>query len=243
MKELKLEVWDLSQLLTSLQKRLNAVQGITTEQAAIKTKKVVPITTPAKNLPPLGALSKKYESGKSGPATVSTGLGDPGGVSYGTYQLSSKTGTCARFVKKMKYTTYFKGTRPGTPSFSKNWRYLANHDEGGTFAQAQHQFIKETHFDPVRKHANKYGITKNQAVNQVLWSISVQHGRAKSIVTAAAKGKGDGFRNHAPSMISALYDARKAYVRRIKLPANTRKSLLNRYTREKKDALIMLEGL
>src|SRR5262249_46471025 len=43
-------------------------------------------------LPPLGSLSEKYESGGRGPGTVSTGKGDLGGVSYGTYQLSSKVG-------------------------------------------------------------------------------------------------------------------------------------------------------
>ncbi|HKG81488.1 MAG TPA: LysM domain-containing protein, partial [Pyrinomonadaceae bacterium] len=37
----------------------------------------------------LGALSAKYETGGRGPGTVSTGAGDFGGVSYGSYQMAS----------------------------------------------------------------------------------------------------------------------------------------------------------
>lgn len=33
----------------------------------------------------LGALSERYESGGRGAGTVSTGRGDPGGVSYGLF--------------------------------------------------------------------------------------------------------------------------------------------------------------
>jgi len=46
----------------------------------------------------LGALSAEFESGGRGPGTVSSGKGDPGGVSYGIYQLSSKAGTVAGFL-------------------------------------------------------------------------------------------------------------------------------------------------
>ena len=48
----------------------------------------------------LGHLSEKYESSGRGPATVSTGEGDPGGVSYGSYQLASKIGRADEFVKR-----------------------------------------------------------------------------------------------------------------------------------------------
>ena len=38
----------------------------------------------------LGSLSSKYETGGRGPGTVSSGVGDAGGVSYGSYQMTSK---------------------------------------------------------------------------------------------------------------------------------------------------------
>src|SRR5947207_15260265 len=80
--------------------------------------------------PPLGKLSEKYESGARGPATVSTGVGDPGGVSYGTYQLSSKVGRADAFVKKY-YPTEFEGLKAGTDDFTKKWKSLAASDPGG----------------------------------------------------------------------------------------------------------------
>lgn len=39
----------------------------------------------------LGTLSSRYETGGRGSLTVSGGAGDAGGVSYGTYQMTSKT--------------------------------------------------------------------------------------------------------------------------------------------------------
>ncbi len=38
----------------------------------------------------LGKTSKQYESGNNGPGTISTGKGDNGGMSYGTYQIETK---------------------------------------------------------------------------------------------------------------------------------------------------------
>jgi hypothetical protein len=37
----------------------------------------------------LGSVSERYESSGRGPGTVSSGAGDPGGVSNGVYLLSS----------------------------------------------------------------------------------------------------------------------------------------------------------
>src|ERR1700755_1447385 len=36
------------------------------------------------------SMRAKYETGGRGPGVVSTGAGDPGGVSYGSYQMASK---------------------------------------------------------------------------------------------------------------------------------------------------------
>src|SRR4051794_2082524 len=79
---------------------------------------------------PLGKLSEKYESGNRGPATVSSGKGDPGGVSYGTYQLASKVGRADAFVKKY-YADEFKGLKGGTPEFTARWKELAEKDPKG----------------------------------------------------------------------------------------------------------------
>src|SRR5437016_3117016 len=101
----------------------------------------------------LGKLSEKYESGGRGPGTVSTGKGDPGGVSYGTYQLASKIGRADEFVKKY-YADDFKGLKGGTDEFTKKWMQLAAKDPETLHAN-EHAFIKETHYAPQVKRLEK----------------------------------------------------------------------------------------
>lgn len=68
----------------------------------------------------LGALSERFESGGRGPGTISGGESDPGGVSYGTYQLASRTGTAARFLANegARWAQDFAGYVPGSENFS-----------------------------------------------------------------------------------------------------------------------------
>ena len=59
------------------------------------------------------------------------------------------------------------------------WKTLA-HEQGDRFARLQHDFIKESHFQPaLRKISDLTGVDlsgRHQAVAQVLWSTAVQHG-------------------------------------------------------------------
>ncbi len=75
----------------------------------------------------LGALSERYESGGRGPGTVSTGVGDPGGVSYGLYQLATRTGTAAAFVaaEGKRWAADFAGRTPGSAAFTAAWKAVA----------------------------------------------------------------------------------------------------------------------
>lgn len=138
-------------------------------------------------LPPLGSLSEKYESGGRGPATISTGKGDPGGVSYGTYQLSSKVGRADAFVKKY-YPQEFKDLKAGTPEFSKRWKELADREPEKLRAN-EHEYIKATHYDPqVNKLAKSVGLVvdkRSRAVQNAIWSTAVQHGPNTKIVETA----------------------------------------------------------
>jgi len=138
----------------------------------------------------LGGLSAKYETGGRGPGTVSTGVGDPGGVSYGSYQMATKTGTVARFVSQQDFPwrVDFQGLQPGTQAFTGKWKQIAA-TEPLAFQAAQHEFIKRTHFDLlVGKIRNDDGLdvtTRSKSLQDVVWSTSVQHGGNTSIVHAA----------------------------------------------------------
>lgn len=51
----------------------------------------------------MGQTSARYESSGIGPGTISSGKGDAGGVSYGSYQLSSKKGTLKEYLDQSAY--------------------------------------------------------------------------------------------------------------------------------------------
>lgn len=194
---------------------------------------------------PLGALSAEFESGGRGPGTVSSGAGDPGGVSYGTYQLASKTGTAAAFVANegRRWAALLPGA-PGSAEFSAGWREVARR-EPEAFGEAQHAFIERTHYRPVvDKVKARTGVdldARAQPVRDATWSAAVQHGGAVDILVDGINAAGAGASDAA--MLRAIYARRSAYVRAIadRSAGATRKTLLsvveNRYPAELAKAL------
>lgn len=202
--------------------------------------------------PQLGKLSEKYESGGRGPGTVSTGKGDPGGVSYGTYQLASKVGRADDFVKKY-YPDEFKGLKGGTDDFTKAWKTLADKDSKGLHAN-EHAYIKETHYDPqAAKLAKELSLDvakRSAALRDVVWSVAVQHGPNTDLIITSIKP----LLKHAKladvtdeAIIRAVYaergrkdsDGKLVYFKRVSddwIPGLTK-----RFESELKDALEMLK--
>jgi hypothetical protein len=180
----------------------------------------------------LGHVSKYFESGRSGPGTISSGKGDPGGVSYGCHQLASKTGTLQAYLKRSVFAPEFAGLKPATGKFNAKWKEIAK-KYPDKFALDQLAFITKTHYQSVRGYANGLSIPHSQAINEALFSMGVQHGRAKSVIKHAKIESGD----TEIDIVNKLYDSRERYVRRIKLPPGTKRSVLNRYKRERKMVL------
>lgn len=123
----------------------------------------------------LGQTSAKHESGGRGAGTISTGTGDHGGVSYGSYQLSLKMGTLAEYLKQSRYGERFQGLTTGTPAFDAKWRALAKTDPG--FGQDQHDFIGRSHYEEQLSNLDSVGLAlsnRGRAVQDAVWSTSVQ---------------------------------------------------------------------
>jgi len=95
----------------------------------------------------VGSLSAIWESGKRGAGAISNGKGDPGGGSYGIYQLSLKKGYVDRFLENegKLYSTLLGDYKVGSKMFNKMWQTVAEIDPTG-FAEAQHNFIRRTHY-------------------------------------------------------------------------------------------------
>lgn len=145
-----------------------------------------------------GSVSAKYEA--SGPGVISSGAGDGGGKSYGSYQLASKKGSVNSFLNWLESngnSNYAKALTGavGSDEFDNNWKALAAKDPEG-FAKVQKQYIKTQYYDPAAQRLKDnydFDITgRSQAVKEMLWSNAVQFGNVNGadIFVDAAKRAG-----------------------------------------------------
>jgi len=199
----------------------------------------------------LGRLSAKYESGTRGPATISTGKGDAGGVSYGTYQLASKVGTAQKFVDQY-YADWFNNAEPGSGEFSALWKQLADEREAELHV-FEHLFIIDTHYQPFANRLRKeLGLDLDEhsaALRDVAWSVAVQHGAGNRIFARALE---PAIKDHRldklteREIIELVYaersrvndDGTSVYFSRSSPPVQ--KAVLNRFRNELQDALKQL---
>lgn len=141
----------------------------------------------------LGQTSSRYETSGRGPGTVSTGAGDHGGVSYGSYQLSTNESTVQEFLRfNRSIGASFTGLSAGTSVFRDRWHTFAAADPEG-FHRAQHDFIQHKFYDVQMQRLQDAGIDLSQrgpAVQDMPWSTSVQfRDRTRSIMQGALDGK------------------------------------------------------
>jgi murein DD-endopeptidase MepM/ murein hydrolase activator NlpD len=224
---------------------------------ASKTDSPVDATTkaqrPSGSAHELGELSKHYETGGRGPGTVSTGKGDKGGVSYGSYQLASKLGRPAQFLAKegSRWAKEFGGAKQGSAEFTRVWKEIAKR-EPAAFQAAQHAYIERTHYnvqvDHVRTRTGVDLTTHSAALQDVVWSTAVHHGPDTNvIVKAMANVK---MSPTSPGYDKALIDA--IYAERGKRNASgelayfsgnsakVQAGVADRFVNERKDAQAML---
>lgn len=176
----------------------------------------------------IGDVVAEFESGRRGVFSISSGRGDPGGKSYGKYQLASKVGTLQAWLRSSRYKQEFAGVPLAGGSFDKIYLKIA-HREPEELEYDQWKFIKRTHYDPVRDMADVLGIDSTPSINEFLWSSSVQHSRKgnRSILSRVPNNLSE------RATLSALFESRKRYVHGLRsLPSATQRAVLNRYERE-----------
>jgi hypothetical protein len=148
-----------------------------------------------------------------------------------------------------RWASEFDGLDPTEPggAFGQTWKAIAARDPEA-FLEAQGRFIQMTHYDPVVRQVEKAtGLDINSrplAVQQVVWSMAVQHGRAAKIIKDAVQDLDQSTDPLQPgydsALINNLYDFREQYV--IKNRVNNLSSILRRYKSERAMALSMLAG-
>lgn len=197
----------------------------------------------------LGELSAKYESNGK-PGTISTGVGDIGGKSYGAWQLASNMGSVDKFINflKTKNALYYKelsnakvadGNKFGT-NFDIAWRYIAESNEAG-FLELQRIYIKANYYDVSAEMLMKrynFDINKHSwALQNVLWSTSVQHGASGAVNIFKTVGLDRSERD----LIIAIYDERSNVDKYFYSSSDAvKEAVKNRFRNEKNDALNML---
>jgi murein DD-endopeptidase MepM/ murein hydrolase activator NlpD len=201
----------------------------------------------------LGVLSAKYETGGRGPGVVSSGAGDYGGVSYGSYQMATNTGTVKSFVTQASFPWRqdFQNLTPGTADFSACWKRIAA-NQTDAFQKCQHEYIKQTHYDRlVAKVLSEDYVdinTRSSALQNVVWSTAVQHGPGTPIVHRACSTLSCKLDDpkYDEQLIRAIYaergrkkpDGNLAYFGKSSPSVQT--GVANRFQYELQDALAML---
>jgi hypothetical protein len=214
---------------------------------------------------PTGRLSAREETAGRGPGTVSTGVNDPGGVSYGSYQLSSNRGQVQAFLRSdegSRWARELQGAAPGTRPFQQRWQQIAARDPEA-FHAAQHDYIGRTHYLPavtaVRRNTGVDLDSMPEAVRDAAWSASVQHGTAATVLTGAVERADARVRQgseavdrssplYQEALIDEMYDGRTALLTRLINSPRTsagdrstfRTIIATRYPRERAAALRQL---
>jgi LysM repeat protein len=220
--------------------------------AAVGTAPTQPLPTqPLPTTTPAASSAAAAAVGAIG--VVSTGSGDFGGVSYGSYQMATKTGTVAQFVSAAEFPwrTSFQGLQAGSPAFTGKWKEIAT-AEPDRFQECQHAYIKKTHFDVLCAQTlseNGLDITKRSpALQDVVWSTAVQHGGKCAIIRKALSSVSvsSSDPDFDKQLIIAIYaergrvrpDGKLAYFS--SSSPNVQKGVANRFKSEQTDALKML---
>ncbi|XHH28516.1 peptidoglycan-binding domain-containing protein [Xanthomonas euroxanthea] len=197
----------------------------------------------------LGMTSARHESGRRGVETISTGKGDHGGVSYGAYQLSSKSGTLREYLDQSRYEKDFAGLSPATDVFNEKWTQLARTDPA--FGRDQHDFIKSTHYDKQVAALKAGGLDlsdRGPAVQDAIWSTSVQYrALTPSLFRNGLEAKyGEDYKISDLSdkqIVEALQDYKYSRTEALFKSSPTQwDSLRNRALEEKKDLVGLTEG-
>jgi hypothetical protein len=186
---------------------------------------------PAPRRLPTGTLAGELEAHHEA-GTVSSGRYDPGGVSYGVFQISTKAGMAKAFVaspEAARYAEAFAHLQPGSPAFAAKWREVTAHDPAG-FTAAQRAFLIRENYDPVvRQVARRTGFdlsAHSDALRETVFSAAVQHHHAPTFIAEAVQNTdlkvGRGNARYETVLIDEIYRRRASYLEQLALSAKKR---------------------
>ena len=145
----------------------------------------------------LGKYTAQFESGNKGPTAISSGAGDYGGVSFGTYQFATQNAAqvaansqLARFWNA-NYAANHPGVAPGNnQAFKDAWLYEANNDMKG-FQDRETSFMADNFYQPqVKKLSDIVNPdTYDRGLQEDIYATSIQFGPNTGVIQNALAGK------------------------------------------------------
>jgi hypothetical protein len=195
-------------------------------------------------------LSAKYESGGD---VAAIGWDRTGGTSYGLYQIATKTGTFDRFLGYLdssapEWAERLRNAGPADTGSTQGrtvdaWKSIAR-EEPERFASLQHDFIEKTHFQPaVERIMSSIGIdvtAGGRALEEVLWSTSVQHGAAGS-TDIFIKAAGEALNSEDPYDVALIKEVYKEREKRFgSSDERVQQAVRDRFQAEEREALALL---
>ena len=200
-----------------------------------------------------GAIAEKYESGGRGSGTV--GWDVAGGTSYGKKQISSKVGAMTDYLKylekvgkgdiakKLRDAGIEKDTGGTTGRAVDVWKEVA---ASGALGNTETEFLKSQSYDVamagLKDQDLQTRISNSRALQEMLFSTSVQHGGAgamRILNSVFKKGMSD------EELIKAVYAERGAEGGKKHFGSSTaavQASVVSRFGREQADVMALLKN-
>ena len=205
----------------------------------------------------IGKHVKQFESGTTGSATISSGKGDYGGVSFGSYQFpsygKSEVGKDSNLYKfwSTYYGAKYPNVKPGNnQAFKDAWMKEAKSDPQG-FYENEYAYMFPNYYGNARDIFSKNGLGNfddyDRAAQEALWSTTVQLGAGGPSTSKGAfalfKKAGVNTNMEPTEFINKLYDTKISNV-----PTNfksssaaVQNSIKNRYARERNIVLGLVD--
>lgn len=164
----------------------------------------------------LGDMTPIYETSRAGVGTISAGIGDPGGVSYGAYQLTTKRfQTMNLFLNSQEGSmfkdVYFGDLSPGTSEFNEVYKSVSL-EAPNAFGDAQRAYVTRVNYQPLATSAQQLGFDlSDRGVQEAIFSISTQQGPYSKIPQSAVTLSGGALPKSPSDQISLLYQARSQF--------------------------------
>lgn len=158
--------------------KVGSVTNITSQDVGVGG-----VDVPKSQLDYVGRYVKQFESGNSGSSTISSGEGDHGGVSYGTFQFASNSKKEQNIGGSAKefWNTYYQSKNRGVPLINNNafknaWLGEVSKDPD-EFLKNEHTHIMNGYY---KKTLENYpGLSeyiRSRAMQESILSTSVQYG-------------------------------------------------------------------